>query len=223
MTGWVVYRCANPRCGLRFPAEEGVGRCPRCAGPVTRGARWAAPPPEPPGPGPRPALPRRAVVLENLRSAWNVGALLRVADAAGFHHAFLVGITPTPAHPQVAKTALGAQHSVGWSWHPNGVALLRTLRALGWTLWALETAAEAQALPPSQKPPDTPWAWVVGNEVTGLDPQVLALCQRVWRLPMRGRKRSLNVATAFAAAAYRLADRALASGEGANAPAAARA
>lgn len=209
MTGFLtVYRCTNARCGLRFPAWEADAppRCPRCGapldahrvGPAPRRETWTRPAPA--------ARPGRGLVLENLRSAWNVGALLRVADAAGYARVFLVGITPTPRQAQVAKTALGAQHTVAWSWHPNGVALLRTLRDLGWTLWALETGPQAADLPVGQPPPPEPWAWVLGNEVTGLDPEVLALCQRVWRVPMRGSKRSLNVATALAAAAYRVAD-----------------
>jgi len=205
MDAWAVYRCANPRCGLRFPAavSEEPASCPRCHGPLQQQKRWPAPPR---GARPREGAPtRRALVVENVRSAWNVGALLRIADAAGYGRVFLVGITPTPEHPQVAKTALGAQFTVRWSWHPNGVALLRTLRALGWTLWALETAATAAPLPVGQGPPPEPWAWVVGNEVTGLDPAVLGLCHQVWRLPMQGAKRSLNVATAWAAAVYRLA------------------
>ncbi len=208
---WVVYRCLHPACGLRFPAAAqgevaARTRCPRCQGPLQTVARGPLPEPESLFPSSHPWPPRRALVLENVRSAWNVGALLRVAEAAGYEHAFLVGITPTPEQAAVAKTALGAQYRLSWSWHPNGVALLRTLRSLGWSLWALETEPAARLLPVGQPPPAEPWAWVVGNEVTGLDPQVLALCQDVWRLPMYGRKHSLNVATAFAAAAYRLAE-----------------
>ena len=204
MCAWAVYRCQAPGCGLRFPArvDEAPRACPRCGGPLQAVWTGALPPPEEP-PAARPSA-RRGLVLDNLRSAWNVGAALRIADAGGYGRVFLVGITPTPEHPQVARTALGAQHTVRWSWHPNGVALLRTLRALGWTLWALETAPQAAPLPVGVAPPPEPWAWVVGHEVTGLDPALLALCQRVWRLPMHGYKRSLNVATALAAAVYRV-------------------
>jgi len=153
-------------------------------------------------------LPRtRAVLLDNLRSAWNVGAIFRIADAAGYGHLYLTGITPTPPHPNVAKVALGAEASVAWSYHPDAVALAQTLRAQGWTLWALEVVPEAEPLPVGQPVPEEPWAWLIGHEVTGLDPDLLALAHRVWALPMHGRKRSLNAAMAFAAAAYRVAAR----------------
>ncbi|NPA06589.1 MAG: RNA methyltransferase [Chloroflexi bacterium] len=199
-----VLKCTNPACGLRFPDPRGeVDRCPRCGaavrvvGPVLP---WQPEPAQPP----QPLAATRAVVLDNLRSAWNVGAVFRIADAAGFGHLFLTGITPTPPHPRIAKVALGAERSVPWSYHPDAVLLAQQLREKGWTLWALEVVPEAATLPAGHLPPPEPWAWLIGNEVTGLDPELLALAHAVWRLPMRGRKRSLNAAMAFAAAAYRL-------------------
>ncbi len=146
--------------------------------------------------------PVRAV-LDNLRSAWNVGALFRTADAAGFQHLHLCGITPTPPHEGIAKTALGAEQAVPWSYHPDAVALLQHLRQEGWTLWALETEGEPWRL--DMPVPDAPLVVVVGSERAGIDPHALALCHRVVTLPMRGVKRSLNVAVAFGILAFWLA------------------
>ncbi len=199
-----VLKCTNPACGLRFPDPRGqVDRCPRCGAAVRvigPALPWHPEPAQPPQPLP----PTRAVVLDNLRSAWNVGAVFRIADAAGFGHLFLTGITPTPPHPRIAKVALGAERSVSWSYHPDAVRLAQRLRAEGWTLWALEVAPTARELPVGHPAPSEPWAWLIGNEVVGLDPDLITLAHAVWRLPMQGRKRSLNAAMAFAAAAYRL-------------------
>ncbi len=195
------YRC--PQCGLRFPALEERDRCPRCAARLELRARRSLLL-EDPGAVPRFLEPPRAVVADGLRSAWNVGSLFRTADAAGFRHVYLCGITPTPPHEGIAKTALGAEQSVPYSYHPDVVALLGRLRARGWTLWALETEGETR-WGPDLLVPRGPLAVVVGNERAGVDPEALALCHRVVRLPMRGRKRSLNVAAAFAVLAMWLA------------------
>ncbi len=214
----LFWECPNPQCGLRFPevgeaeALPASRACPRCGAPLrpVAQARLTAEPPPPaadPQPAPLPAAQpgARLAVLDNLRSAWNVGSIFRSADGAGWGHIALAGFTPTPEHPGVHKTALGAERRVRWSQHPNAVALARTLRERGWTLWALETGAQAAPLPEvAAEARQQPLALVVGHEQAGVDPGVLALCHRVVALPMRGFKRSLNVAMAFAVAAYAL-------------------
>ncbi len=145
------------------------------------------------------------MLLDNLRSAYNVGAAFRIADAAGLRHLYLAGITPSPKHPGVGKTALGAQRAVPWSHHPNSVRLVITLQTEGWAIWALETG-------PASRPLDELLGTalperlllVVGNEVAGVDPAILHRADAVAALPMWGVKASLNVATALAAAIYRL-------------------
>jgi len=140
--------------------------------------------------------PPCCVVLENLRSAWNVGSIFRIAEAAGFSALHLCGITPTPPHSGIEKTALGAEERVSWEAHPDAVALLQRLRREGWLVWGLET--EGRVLwHPDLEIPSRPLALVVGNELAGIDPAVLSLCHQVVRLPMRGGKRSLNVSVAF--------------------------
>lgn len=154
-----------------------------------------------------PAAPHPiAVVAPDLRSAYNVGAILRTADAAGLEHVFCCGFTPTPEHRGVAKTALGAQDAVAWSHHADVYALLDTLRARGYTVAALERAAEAR-LPEELDEAHFPLALVLGNELTGVPAPVLSACDFVVGLPQFGVKASLNVSVAFGVAAYGLVRR----------------
>ncbi|MFN3597647.1 MAG: TrmH family RNA methyltransferase [Rubricoccaceae bacterium] len=141
------------------------------------------------------------VVVPDVRSAYNVGAMLRTADAAGLAHVYCCGFTPSPVHRGVAKTALGAQDAVPWSHHDDVYTLLDTLRARGHTLAALERA-EGARLPDQLEATHFPLALVVGNELTGVPPDVLAACDVVVGLPQFGVKASLNVSVAFGVAAY---------------------
>jgi tRNA G18 (ribose-2'-O)-methylase SpoU len=146
-----------------------------------------------------------AVLLDNIRSAWNVGSILRSADGFGFTHAYLCGITPMADHEAVTKTSLGAEDTVPWSYHKDAVRLVKGLKVEGWKVYALEE--DARSLPFSQFPDSrlpNPIALVVGNEVTGVDPELLDLCDRIFYIPMRGEKKSFNVAIAFGIAAYAL-------------------
>jgi tRNA G18 (ribose-2'-O)-methylase SpoU len=196
----VICECSNAVCRLRYPAtwgEPASRRCPRCHGPVRTVHRLAhdgeirlgGPPP----------LDLHAL-LDNIRSVHNVGSIFRSADGAGFATLYLCGITPTPDNPKLAKTALGAHEALRWQAAPNALELAHGLRATGYTLWALE--AGAQATPLFAAPPlPARLVLVVGSEVTGVDPDLLALCEQRLAIPMRGVKRSLNVATAFGIAA----------------------
>jgi tRNA G18 (ribose-2'-O)-methylase SpoU len=155
-----------------------------------------------------PAPERRgefAVLLDNIRSAWNVGSILRSADGFAFAHAYLCGITPTPDNEAVAKTSLGAEDSVSWSHHKDAVKLVNGLLKEGWRVWALEE--DEQALP-IQQAFDTrtrqPVVLILGSEVTGVDPGLLDLCDEIFYIPMRGEKKSFNVAMAFSIAAYQM-------------------
>jgi tRNA G18 (ribose-2'-O)-methylase SpoU len=145
-----------------------------------------------------------AVLLDNIRSAWNVGSILRSADGFGFSHAYLCGITPTANNEAVTKTSLGAEDSVPWSYHKDAVKLVRDLKSEGRTVFALEDTGRAihisHAFNVSSRA--CPAVLIVGNEVTGVDPELLDLCDQVFYIPMRGEKQSFNVAIAFGIAAY---------------------
>lgn len=202
------FQCANPNCALRLPITQNTPAerlvCPRCKSPLnfvpTRFQVNAS-------------VPNRIInhtlvleaLLDNIRSTFNIGAMFRTADGAGLHHLHLCGITPVPGNPRISKTALGAEHAVAWSYTANGYQKAQELIDKGARLWALETNPASISLFEAHPPLDShPLVLVVGNEVSGIDPDILALCdQSVW-IPMAGYKKSLNVAVAFGIAVYHL-------------------
>jgi len=147
-----------------------------------------------------------AAVAHRVRSAHNVGAMLRTSDAAGLAHLYLTGFTPTPAHPSVHKTALGAEDWVPWSHHDDVIGLIRRLQAEGYTVVALEQTAAPRPVDRFHAS-DFPLAFVVGNEVEGVAAEVLAACDAAVEIPQYGQKHSLNVSVAFGIAAYDLVRR----------------
>ncbi|MBE2236447.1 MAG: RNA methyltransferase [Caldilineaceae bacterium] len=209
MMHYEIRECIATHCRFRFPAAAGqlVGdRCPWCGAhtQVVHRLPTAMQDTETRLPGDKRV--RLAGLLDNVRSLFNVGSIFRSAEGAGLSHLYLGGVTPTPEHRKLAKTALGAEQHLAWSHHRNGVALAETLRASGHVLWALETGGAAVSIFDIEAPP-LPLVLVVGNEVTGVDPDLLALCARCVSIPMAGRKQSLNVATAFGIAAVILRHR----------------
>jgi tRNA G18 (ribose-2'-O)-methylase SpoU len=160
-------------------------------------------------------------LLDNVRSTFNVGSIFRCADGAGVQHLYLCGASPTPDHPKLAKTALGAERAVTWSYHTNALDLVEKLQQCEMSIWALEANERAESLfGASGLSIRKPTLLVVGSEVAGVDPAVLHHCERVFALPMFGSKRSLNVAIAFGIAVYTLQfaiyspDSPIASGQG---------
>jgi tRNA G18 (ribose-2'-O)-methylase SpoU len=192
-------------CGLRYPLLDSQSfgmRCPSCLG-ETKCELRASLARETPSEGE--CLPegfKLHVLLDNVRSAWNVGSILRTADGFGFEHAYICGITPTPEKPEVLKTSLGAEEFVTWSKHPNGLEKVRELHVAGWQILALEKIKESVPIQDgTHTMRERHSLLVVGNEVTGVDPQILEISDQVVHIPMRGQKRSFNVAIAFAIAA----------------------
>ena len=201
------FQCCDPGCALRFPAPLKPAfepRCPRCSGPASRSPTQE----EVRAQTHRnvdAALPPIEALLDNIRSAFNLGAMFRTADGAGLNHLYLCGITPHPEHPKVAKTALGAEFSVPWSYAPNSLETARRLKESGRQLWALEIKTHGSSLFDVQLDTSSaPVVLVVGNEVAGIDPGLQAYCEKFVHIPMLGYKRSLNVAIAFAVAVYTL-------------------
>jgi tRNA G18 (ribose-2'-O)-methylase SpoU len=145
-----------------------------------------------------------AVLLDNIRSAWNVGSIMRSADGFGFSHAYLCGITPTPEVDAVRKTSLGAEEFVTWSHLNNAAQLVNDLKKEGWIILALEEDEKSVALSKGRRVKGDRTVLIVGNEVTGVDPELLDLADAILHIPMRGQKRSFNVANAFSIAAYAL-------------------
>ncbi|HEV3200186.1 MAG TPA: RNA methyltransferase [Bryobacteraceae bacterium] len=143
-----------------------------------------------------------SVLLDNVRSLYNVGAFFRTADAAGVERLHLCGITGRPPHRAISKTALGAEDSVPWehTWEP--VPLIGALRSRGYEIAAVETTVHAVDL--FDWTPRFPICVVFGHEVEGIRPEVSALCDTHVRIPMLGAKHSLNVATAGGVVIYEL-------------------
>lgn len=208
MSVYQIRQCTDQTCRLRFPMPSGARpgeHCPLCGAPTAVMAEVEAPSEAASTGAPAPGLPM-AALLDNVRSIFNVGSIFRSADGAGFQSMYLCGITPTPENPKLAKTALGAEQGLAWHYHRNGVDTVVNLRMQGFTIWALEEHPQAESLFAAALP-QPPLLLVVGNEVTGVDPGILAQCDKIVAIPMAGIKRSLNVATAFGVAAVLLAQR----------------
>ena len=216
-----VRQCTAEACRLRFPAraeELPTMCCPRC-GALTQICAQTAVSSERPNIASRsqgeagltahrlPAhrLPM-VIVVDNVRSLFNVGSIFRSADGAGVAHLYLCGITPTPENHKLAKTALGAELTVPWRHFTNGLDCIALLRRDGYLIWALEETATAHSIFDAPLPV-APLALIVGNEVSGIDPALLAAADATVALPMYGTKRSLNVATASGAAVILLTHR----------------
>ena len=203
----VIYQCTNPECGFRFPvprAESANPPCPRCKNPtqlipypqeVQRASLGLK----------KPTGRPLEAMLDNIRSTFNVGAMFRTADGAGISHLHLSGITPSPDHTKISKTALGAEYAVEWSYSRNGREKAEQLVQEGKRLIALETSRNPIPIFDYVLPDDNrTTVIVVGNEVSGIDPGILDLCSQSLWIPMSGYKRSLNVAIAFGIAVYAL-------------------
>lgn len=143
-----------------------------------------------------------AILLDNIRSLYNVGAFFRTADAAGCEKLHLCGITGRPPERAIAKTALGAEETVMWEHHTDAGDAVRHLRAGNYEIAAVETSVHAVDLFDWQ--PVFPVCILFGHEVEGVSPELLELCDTHVRIPMLGRKHSLNVATAGGVVIYEL-------------------
>lgn len=156
------------------------------------------------------------LIAHNLRSAHNVGSLLRTSEGLGVQQVYLTGYTPYPLEAdddrlphlaqktdkQIAKTALGAEKSQAWRHAADINTVLAGLKNRGFTVAALEQAPGATNLPDFDPPEKL--ALIVGREVEGIEPEILAVCDRILEIPMFGRKESFNVVQAAAMALYQI-------------------
>ena len=142
------------------------------------------------------------VLLDNVRSMYNVGSFFRTMDAAACEKLYLCGITARPPKRAITKTALGSEETVPWEHHADAVALARDLCDCNFELAAIETTPNAVDLFDWQ--PRFPVCLLFGHEVDGLNTQLLAACDTHVRIPMLGRKHSLNVATTGGVVIYEL-------------------
>ena len=200
--------CSNPDCAFRFPLDLSQFKgliCPRCGAALIDSAsqsdqwdpRWAAP-----------SNLDFVGVLDNIRSAHNVGSIFRTAEGVGMSHLYLCGLSPSPkVNSAVAKAALGAENRLDWSEEANAPRLLRQLKADGYHIIVLEALPQAEnvfSLNESLLKKNNKIALVAGNEPAGVDPAVIALADQILFIPMAGVKSSLNVSVAFGITAYTL-------------------
>ena len=203
---FVIYECENPDCRFRCPSNltaKSLEFCPLCASPmhavtlpfsnqksVTNHLPSNNPPIE--------------ILLDNLRSTLNVGSIFRTSDGAGVRKIHLCGTTPTPEHPKIAKTGLGAEWNLPWETHRNGLDFIRETHKDGVLVISLEATPSSTSIfsLDLDLTNTQPILLVIGNEVSGVDPEILALSDHVYSIPMAGIKSSLNVAVAFGIAVY---------------------
>lgn len=158
---------------------------------------------------------RLVLIVNNVRSANNVGAILRSAEGFGAT-VYLTGYTPYPLKPhdqrlphvatgaqrKITKTSLGAENTVRWFNEPDVSKIIKRLKSKGYTVAALEQTTDAQTLTEFRPPEQV--ALVVGNEISGLEPSILKLCDLALYIPMFGQKESFNVSAAAAIGLYAL-------------------
>lgn len=222
--GGAFYQCENDvECGLRFPVNRNdpfAYRCPHCRGPVRLVAQVELSEQSAPAVDAYTSAPasKLRLLLDNWRSNFNVGAAFRTADGGGIGHIYLCGITATPeSQRKLAKTALGAEQHVGWSYHANAVKVAAQIRQEGAELWVLERNSHSISLFDIMAlPVQKPVVLAAGNEVVGVDPALVAMADQVVALPMMGSKGSLNVAVALSIATYWLRARELTTLNGVN-------
>lgn len=134
------------------------------------------------------------LILDDIRSLNNVGSVFRTADAFRASTLYLCGITGQPPHRDITKTALGATESVSWKYIPDVVALVHQLQTEGWVVAAVEQAEGSTSLSDFLPEPNKRYAFVLGNEVTGVQDEIIQLADLVLEVPQFGTKHSLNIA-----------------------------
>lgn len=143
---------------------------------------------------------KRFIILHDVRSSHNVGAIFRTADAAGVSALYLCGYTPTPVdrfgrpNEKLAKTALGAAITMSWEHHADTLELVLKLKSEGVFVVAVEQTEQSVSLFKTEVPGERSVAFVLGNEVLGVPSEVCGVVDLVVELPMLGQKESLNVA-----------------------------
>jgi 23S rRNA (guanosine2251-2'-O)-methyltransferase len=150
------------------------------------------------------------LILHNIRSVYNVGSIFRTADAVGVSKIILSGYTPAPLdrfkqpRADLAKVALGAEKNVRWEQAQDLSKIIKHLQHEDFMIVALEQSPRSTPLFDFKAPKNKPIALILGNEVRGVSKQLLAKCDAIVEIPMRGKKESLNVSVAAGIAMFNL-------------------
>ncbi|WP_346238952.1 RNA methyltransferase [Niabella insulamsoli] len=149
------------------------------------------------------------VVLENIRSAYNVGSVFRTSDAFLIEAIYITGYSAKPPHKEIKKTALGAEEAVSWQHFPSATEAIATLRAEGYMIYAIEQVENSTYLHNLDWQPGQRIAMIFGNEVSGVEQTTIGLCDGCVEIPQLGMKHSLNIATAAGVVLWDLVRRTL--------------
>jgi tRNA G18 (ribose-2'-O)-methylase SpoU len=142
-------------------------------------------------------------VLQDIRSMYNVGSMFRTSDGAMIEKLFLTGFTQQPPRKEILKTALGSTESVAWEYREDIIGLMKSLRAQGYTIGALELTEGS--IPHYTFPVSSfPLALIIGNEISGVSQSALDHCDMALEIPQFGIKQSLNAAVAYGIALFEL-------------------
>ena len=142
------------------------------------------------------------LILDNIRSAYNVGSILRTAEGFGVTQVHICGITQTPEHAKIKKTSLGSENTISWDYCKNGLHIVTELKNAGCLIYCLESVSFGKPIIDISPLMKKPIALVCGNELTGIDPAILSICHEIIEIPMSGVKSSFNVAVATGIALF---------------------
>ena len=148
------------------------------------------------------------VLIHDIRSTHNVGSIFRTSDAVGVNKIYLSGFSPTPidkfnrGRKDIAKVSLGAEKTIPWEYVEEPYKLIKKLKKDGFEIVGLEQTEES--IDYKKFKTNKPLFFIVGSEVLGMDKKMIALCDKIVEIPMKGEKESLNVSVAFGVAIYRI-------------------
>lgn len=133
------------------------------------------------------------VILDNVRSLNNIGSVFRTSDAFLVESIYLCGITATPPHTEIHKTALGAEDSMDWKYFENTTDAINRLRSSGYNIFAIEQVENSIMLEDIELDKTSKYAVILGNEVKGVQQEAVDMCDNCIEIPQYGTKHSLNV------------------------------
>ncbi|MCD5380557.1 RNA methyltransferase [Candidatus Gracilibacteria bacterium] len=144
----------------------------------------------------------KIILLDNIRSMQNVGAIFRNADGAGFEKLVLTGYTPYPPRNDIAKTALGGENFIDWEYFQDSSEALEKIKSEGYKIWSVELCEDSIDYRELCKIQEEKVCLVMGNEVSGVSKKILSISDKKVIIPMRGKKESLNVSVAAGIVMY---------------------
>ncbi|MDQ7008669.1 MAG: RNA methyltransferase [Candidatus Gracilibacteria bacterium] len=144
----------------------------------------------------------KIILLDNIRSMQNVGAIFRNADGAGFEKLLLTGYTPYPPRNDISKTALGGEKFIDWEYFQNSGEILEKLKKDGYKIWSVELCEDSIDYKELFNIKEEKICLVMGNEVKGISQKILDISDKKVIIPMRGQKESLNVSVAAGIVMY---------------------